>query len=454
MLFNTYAFIFYFLLPVLIFYKFIPKNYKIWYLVLVSSIFYAQWSIGDFFILLGSIVVNYGFATLLSKTEEHKRVILYSILLFNLLLLGYFKYSGFLHLSSGDILLPLAISFFTFQQIAYIIEVYRKMVIVESFEKYLFFIMFFPQLVAGPIMHYTQVMQQVEQKNGLGLNMPYLQAGVVLFSMGLFKKVVLADGLIDISNHAFNHVGLAMGSFDAWMGLFAFSFMIYFDFSGYADMAIGLALLFGIRLSMNFYSPYKAVNLIEFWRRWHITLSVFLRDHIYIPLGGNRFGVGVQVFSLMLTMIIGGIWHGAGWNFLIWGGLHGVGLALLHLLHKVNKARLKPSVPSFVKTLITFLFVTLLWVLFRTDNIDDALIYYLVLKDFDFSDAVINFDSYLIIISLLIVWILPNSMQLVKLNQKDFGLKSWYGYTSAILLFIALKFMAESPSVSFVYFNF
>ncbi len=461
MLFNSYEFIFYFLTPVIILYFSISKIYRIYYLILVSFIFYAQWDIGDFFILFISIVINYSFSTLISKRDRYQLVLLYSILLFNILLLGYFKYFGFLNLSNSDTILPLAISFFTFQQIAYIVDIYKGNIKIESFNRYLFFISFFPQLIAGPIMHYNDITKQIKHKEWGNFNLNQLKAGITLFSIGLFKKVVLADNLVSIVDDSFNHINLAMSSFDAWMGLFAFSFMIYFDFSGYADMAIGLALLFGIHLNLNFYSPYKAVNLIEFWRRWHITLSIFLRDHIYIPLGGNRSGKTVQIFSLMFTMLVGGIWHGAGWNFLIWGGVHGLGLALLHILYQVKRVyfyNLKENYLTiffkYISILITFLFVTLLWVLFRTDNISDALTYYLVLKDFNFSSAVINLDSYLIVTSLLIVWILPNSMQVVKLNQKDFGLKSWYGYMSAILLFIALKLMAESPSVSFVYFNF
>ena len=348
----------------------------------------------------------------------------------NILLLGYFKYSSFLNLNNDSMVLPLAISFFTFQQIAYLVDIYRGKIVLESFDRYLFFVMFFPQLIAGPIVHYNDIMRQVNQNSLANFNSTKFNAGIILFSMGLFSKVVLADNLIK-------------ENYESWSDIFSYSFMIYFDFSGYANMAIGLALMFGIVLPINFNSPYKARNLIEFWRRWHITLSNFLKEHIYIPLGGNKFGKKQQIIALMTTMIIGGIWHGAGWNFLLWGAMHGIGLVIVHSFN-IKFFR-------FFSIFLTFLYVSLLWVLFFSSNIDEAFKTYKILFEFkEFN----RLDTIWLLGCAIIIWIMPNSMEIIDMKRRDFGIKNWYAYFSAILFFISLKVMMESPSISFVYFNF
>ena len=445
MLFNTYSFILCFLIPVVLFYRFVPDAFRVWYLILVSVLFYAQWDRWHLFVLGGSVVVNYLFAYFiyvrgLMGGRILKRGMLFLLIGFDVGLLGYFKYSGFLNLSEGDVVLPLAISFFTFQQIAYVVDIYRGRIVLESFQRYLFFVMFFPQLVAGPIVHYSYVMKQVPKAfasgssfiSKLSLESGGFDAGVMLFSMGLFSKVVLADSLIE-------------QSYRSWSDIFAYSFMIYFDFSGYANMAVGLALMFGIVLPFNFDSPYRARNLMEFWRRWHITLSDFLKEHIYIPLGGNRFGQNRQVLALMSTMIVAGVWHGAGWNFLLWGVMHGVGLVVLHLFDV--------KVPKILGIVFTFLYVSLLWVLFFSGSIDEALIIYKGLFEFDGFGAR-GYDVVWLLGCAVVVWVMPNSMQIIDTKKSDFGMKSWYAYVGAILFFVSLKFMAESPSISFVYFNF
>jgi D-alanyl-lipoteichoic acid acyltransferase DltB (MBOAT superfamily) len=228
--------------------------------------------------------------------------------------------------------------------------------------------------------------------------------------------------------------------------------MIYFDFSGYADMAVGLALMFGIKLKINFFSPYKSRNLIEFWRKWHITLSSFLKDHLYIPLGGNKHGLVIQIYSLMLTMILGGIWHGAGWNFLLWGLVHGIGLVFLHFVFYFSKKTY--ILPQSLSIIVTFVFVSLLWVFFRMD-FDNSITFFISLLDFDFSNTnLTDISTLLIIFCFFIVWFLPNSMQLINLEKEKFGIKKWYVVLSALCMFISLKFMASAPSLSFVYFNF
>ena len=436
MLFNTYEFIFYFLLPVLGLFLIINKktervDFKLFYLIVVSVIFYAQWDLVHLLILCSSIVVNFmGVYLIVSRPRLSFVFILISL---NLVLLGYFKYSGFLHLSDGNIVLPLAISFFTFQQIAYVVDIYKGKIQEHRFLRYLFFVLFFPQLIAGPIVHYNDIIPQIK-KNIFSVE---IKAGLILFSIGLFKKVVLGDSLALIST----------SSLDAWSSLLSYSLMIYFDFSGYADMAVGLGLFFGIVLPVNFLSPYKARNLVEFWRKWHITLGIFLKEHIYIPLGGSKSGNLVLGASLMITMLVGGVWHGAGWNFIVWGGMHGLGLVFLHVLKD------KIIFPKFVSVGFTFLFVTLLWVLFRNSGVHSAMDEYVRLFSFDFTHLV-DVDMYVIAVGLFVVFVLVNSMEVVQVDKKDFGIRPWHAYISAIMLFVSLKFMAEIPSMEFVYFNF
>lgn len=419
MLFNSYEFIFLFLFPVVLFYIIVPNRLRVFYLIVVSFVFYAQWDMLHLLVLCSSILVNYVGAKYIGRGS------LVGVIGFDILLLGYFKYSGFLHLSDGDIVLPLAISFFTFQQIAYVVDVYRKKIVVESFEKYLFFVMFFPQLIAGPIVHYSDMMTQV--KNGVleRFDSEKFQLGVVLFSVGLFSKVVIADSLV-------------RSSYLSWGDLFSYSFMIYFDFSGYANMAIGLALLFGVVLPINFDSPYRARNLVDFWRRWHITLSNFLKEYIYIPLGGNRYGRARELFALMATMVIGGIWHGAGWNFLLWGALHGVGLVVVHSWGF--------KMPKFIGIALTFIYVSFLWVLFYSSSVDDALHVYKGLLGFD-GFGLDGVEMAWLGFAGAVAWLMPNVSHVKRL-------KPWYGYIAGVLMFVSLKFMAETPSMKFVYFNF
>ena len=227
--------------------------------------------------------------------------------------------------------------------------------------------------------------------------------------------------------------------------------MIYFDFSGYASMAIGLALIFGIILPINFNSPYKSKNIIEFWRNWHITLSNFLKEHIYIPLGGNRYGIKKQTFALLTTMVLGGIWHGYGLTFLLWGFFHGVALVVLNIIKKYNLINIPSNIfTNTIKITLTFLYVSLLWVLFFSSDIHSAIDIY---KGLFYADAFKNFNYWLIAVAIL-VFFTPNSTQIINLKEKAFAMKSYYGYLTGILLFVSLKFMAETPSMKFVYFNF
>lgn len=432
MLFHSYDFLFYFLIPLLILYRFTPSSLKMYLLTLTSFVFYAQWDLLHLGLLFVSVTVNYVGARLLSGIHSNMAVLLWGVIGFNILLLGYFKYSGFLHLSEHNMVLPLAISFYTFQQIAYVVDVYRKKIKFGSFWEYLFFVMFFPQLIAGPIVHYNTMMKQVKSGVLEHFDMQKFQAGIVLFSMGMFSKVVLADNLVK-------------EQYENWADLLSYSLMIYFDFSGYANMAIGLGLMFGVMLPLNFYSPYKARNIIEFWRRWHMTLSTFLKEHIYIPLGGSRSGYGVQMFALLATMVIGGIWHGAGWNFLLWGAMHGVGLVVVH----ISGIKL----PKVLAIFLTFLYVTLLWVLFFSADIGEALGLYKTLFNFS-AFEVSTKEAAFLTVGLFLVWFLPNASDVLHMGEGGVRVNSWHCVLAGILLFVSLKMLASTPAATFVYFNF
>ncbi|SFV56567.1 Probable poly(beta-D-mannuronate) O-acetylase [hydrothermal vent metagenome] len=434
MFFNSYQFLFIFLPIVLIGFWSLKSKYRVGFLIISSIIFYAVWSWLHLVILLSSITINFWFAKKISS-NYNRNWLIFAIII-NLLPLIYFKYSLGVNES---MVLPLAISFYTFQQIAFLIDLYQKRIILDGFIKYIFFVMFFPQLVAGPIVHYNQLISQVNSGILSRLNIELIEKGILIFSIGLFKKVALADTFFIISN-----------SQDSWAGVFAYSFGIYFDFSAYSDMAIGLAMLFGIILPINFNSPYKADNLVEFWRRWHITLSEFLKYYIYIPLGGNRNGKGREVASLILTMSIGGVWHGAGWNFLLWGTAHGIFLVIVHILPSSKDKDY--FILNILKIVVTFITVSLLWVLFFSHSINEAFEYYKTLFTFDF-----KMISPKIIIELLIgfiiIWVMPNSIEISRYETAE-RLKWYYGVYGAILMFISLKIMAVVPSNSFVYFNF
>ena len=311
--------------------------------------------------------------------------------IFNLGILAYFKYAGFIvdninlasgsSFSLGDIALPLAISFFTFQQIAYLVDASKGITQEYSFSHYALFVTFFPQLIAGPIVHHKEMLPQFMQRKTLKPHLENIAVGLTIFFIGLFKKAVLADGVAQYASPVFDAAagGATLTFFEAWGGALAYTMQLYFDFSGYSDMAIGAARLFGIRLPLNFHSPYKATSIIEFWRRWHMTLSRFLRDYLYIPMGGSRCSKTRRYINLFLTMLLGGLWHGAGWTFVAWGVLHGCYLVVNHAWHWLcevtGKGHIMATIPGkFVAWLITFIAVIVGWVFFRAADFDSAMI--------------------------------------------------------------------------------
>jgi len=330
--------------------------------------------------MVSSILFNYAMGTLLTKESKlffkRKTILIFSIFV-NIMLLAYFKYSDFLieninfaFDSNFDLLhlaLPLAISFFTFQQIAYLISSYRQETKGYRFIDYSVFVTFFPQLIAGPIVHHKEMLPQFEDTKNRLVNYKNIALGLFIFSIGLFKKVMIADTFSEWATMGFDEAEY-LNFLEAWITSLSYTFQLYFDFSGYTDMAIGLALLFNIKLPINFNSPYKADSIQDFWRRWHITLSRFLRDYIYIPLGGNRDGNVRMYTNLMITFILGGIWHGAGWTFIFWGFLHGGAL----ILHRIWK-QMGGNLPTWLAWFITFNFINVSWVFFRATDWSSAI---------------------------------------------------------------------------------
>lgn len=380
MLFNSFPFILIFLPYIIISGYFLKNNVRDFKILLVGSslLFYGYYNFSYLSILIGSVVFNYFIGNII----KNKPKFLIVGIACNLALLGYFKYMNFFidninEIFSTDIvfsklLLPLAISFFTFQQISYLVDTKRGEVDEHSFLDYFLFVCFFPQLIAGPIVHHKEIIPQFNNKKIFKVSVENVLIGVMIFSIGLFKKVVIADGISDYSDTIFNAAsnGETLSFIESWLGVLSYSFQIYFDFSGYSDMAIGIAKMFGIRLPINFFSPYRATSIIDFWRRWHITLSRFLRDYLYIPLGGGKNGAFVKSKSIIITMLLGGLWHGASWNFIVWGGLHGTFLVINHLWRKYFKdEKEKSAFVSSIYWFITFTSITIAWVFFRAENI-------------------------------------------------------------------------------------
>jgi len=389
MLFNSYSFIFLFL-PVVfaLFIVFGRIHYTLaasW-LAIASIFFYGWWNIAFVPLLLASIVFNYGAGYAIAKTRS--KPLLIGAIALNLTLLGYYKYANFfisnmdrfsglsLHLS--DIVLPIGISFFTFTQIAFLVDGWIGKAKEYRFIHYCLFVSYFPHLIAGPVLHHGQMMPQFAERTTYRFNWNNIAIGLTIFAIGLFKKTVLADSIAAYASPIFDGArdGAQIYFFEAWIGAIAYTLQLYFDFSGYCDMAIGLSRLFNIKLPLNFHSPYKAVNIIEFWRRWHMTLSRFLRDYLYFPLGGNRRGLVRRHINLFITMLLGGLWHGAGWTFVIWGGLHGMYLIINHGWRAVRtqlgygKSHWLGRASSI---LLTFIAVIFAWVFFRAADLRSAL---------------------------------------------------------------------------------
>ncbi len=528
MLFNSYPFIFLFLPVVFIGTFFLGRHSHrlatLW-LGLASLMFYAVWDVRFVLLLLGSILFNYGAGYWISikcAGEEHRqaRHVLVAAIAANLILLSYFKYTNFFvdsindflgsHIPALSIILPLGISFFTFTQITYLVDVYRGVAREYNFIHYLLFVTYFPHLIAGPVLHHKQMMPQFADPNTYHIVAENVAAGLTIFVLGLAKKVLIADDLAQYATPVFDAArdGQALMLIEAWIGALAYTLQLYFDFSGYSDMAIGLSLMLNVRLPLNFDSPYKATSIIDFWRRWHISLSTFLRDYLYIPLGGNRKGVARRYVNLMATMLLGGLWHGAGWTFVIWGGLHGLFLTINYAWRELKTRLDWCKAGLFAKLFagaLTFLAVVVGWVFFRAENFASAWTMLSGMAGMNgvslppsrrmefLAEQVPHFDVAFaglapitgiaahtafthIALGLAMVWLLPNVRQMLMLCKATWedlagvrtpagaaqgkigGWLKWklsaiYAIATGVLFFVALLAVSSKPS-KFLYFQF
>lgn len=493
MLFNSWQFIFLYIPVTFFVYFFLNKIRlliagKVW-LVTASLFFYAYWDAKYLPLILCSILFNFAIGTGLTqshneltqtrkKKSSNRKIVLLIGIFANIFLLGYFKYTDFLlsninfifgeNYNLHHIVLPLAISFFTFTQIAYLVDSYRGETSEYDLLSYSLFVTFFPHLIAGPIVHHRHIMPQFVSRWAVFQKTSNIQKGLFIFAIGLFKKVVIADSFSLYADYGFDG-GAALNLFSAWATSLSYTFQIYFDFSGYCDMAIGSSLLFNIWLPINFNSPYKALNIQDFWRRWHITLSYFLRDYLYIPLGGNRCSQPRIYLNLFITFVLGGLWHGATWLFVIWGAMHGVAL----IVNRIWKG-FQFTMPSYLAWLLTFTFVNTSWVFFRAKTLDDAIRILKGMMDIrsviwssstsDLAWAGWMSDILLKIFPASFIGQLPIFMFIsfafiilsysnsVEMLNENIGLnKMMYG---AIIFSAAIYFMLSSTSTVFLYFNF
>ena len=426
------------------------------------------------------MIINYSIGSNIGRIKEKKnaKLLLSFGIFLNVSALGYYKYfdffisnvNGLIHTDFPllDIALPLGISFFTFQQIAYLVDAYRQDTEKYKFWKYALFVTFFPHLIAGPLVHHKDVMPQFSMKTKR-INVENIAKGFIIFTIGLFKKAVIADTLAIWASAGFNAPD-QLTFLEAWIASLSYTFQLYFDFSGYSDMAIGAALFFNIKLPINFNSPYKAVNIQDFWKRWHMTLTRFLTYYLYIPLGGNRKGTARTYVNIFIIFIVSGLWHGAGWTFVFWGGLHGVASIVNRLWQQLGFRMNK-----FLGWLITFLFVNSTWVFFRAKTWDDAIrmlttmsgVNGFVLPDYvsrwmQSNDVVFTSDFHLVtmtniplewmafglVIAFIVVLFFRNSIQLGEMFVPSW---KWAVYVSLLFL---LSIFSMSKVSEFLYFNF
>jgi alginate O-acetyltransferase complex protein AlgI len=486
MLFQSTEFILYFL-P-LIFVGFLAlrglgfvKASKV-YLVIGSLVFYGWWELIYLGLLIPSILINYvSGRILLTWKEGHRRLaLLIAVLCANLGVLIYFKYYNFFadnvnfvlgsSLPLFKVILPLGISFFTFQQIAYVVDCYRGKSEHYALVDYALFICFFPHLIAGPIVHHAEIVPQFGNK--LEHVKKHFLMGAFIFLIGIVKKVGIADAFAGWANSGFKN-SAHLGLFEGWATSLSYTIQLYFDFSGYSDMAIGLALIFNVHFPMNFNSPYKSLNIQDFWRRWHITLGRFLSEYVYVPLGGNRSGLWQTCRNTLITFFLAGIWHGAGWTFLLWGTAHGIALVIFRLW---QQSQIK--MPKVLAWFLTFNFVNAAWVLFRAENLTQAVnvfksmlgLHGIVLDPVLFSrfsflvrpgivmgnwfSNVGHLDRKFILFTFtafVILLFMKNSVQ--KLHKFDFTWRSAF-LLAAVTILAVNVLMSGAKASQFLYFNF
>ncbi len=469
MLFNSYEFLLAFLpLAIAGYFAFAKLGSRLHgndgraanaWLVLASLFFYAWWRAEYLALLAASIVVNFtvGRAIVHRAVEGRAtRALLVAGIAFDLIVLGYFKYANFfadnvatlLHIGVAhlNVILPIGISFFTFTQIAFLVDASKGKAAEPDPLNYALFVTYFPHLLAGPILHHREMMPQFADRSNKRVVWENVARGLTLLAIGLAKKVLIADPLAIEANAAFGSVvPLTFG--DAWFAILCYTMQIYFDFSGYTDMALGMALMMNIRLPQNFDSPYRRRNLQEFWRHWHMTLTRFLRDYVYIPLGGNRRGEAYTAFAIVVTFVLGGLWHGANWTFVLWGLLNGVGLVALRLWSRTGV-----RLPELAAWAITFVFVNAAWVLFRAPDVATAHSFYLSLfgaRGLDPMRGTPPAYSVATLAAACVMAMLPrNSTRIV--NEMTFG----WPMQAATALILAAGILSVGNPTEFLYFNF
>ena len=521
MLFNSFFFLLVFL-PVVVLGSFAlaarSTSLAVCWIACASLAFYGWWNPIYLLLLCASILFNYVSArAILHLNSKNLRFLCSAVLTVSiatdLSLLGYYKYANFfienyyyfvaateLHLN--PLVLPLGISFFTFTQISLLVDIRRGEVETIDPLSFLLFVTYFPHLIAGPILHHSDMMPQFSNPNSFRFNKENFASGLTIFVIGLFKKTVIADSIAKFSDPVFaTAIAWPPTLFEAWGGALAYTLQIYFDFSGYSDMAVGLSLLFGIRIPKNFDSPYKAISIVDFWRRWHISLSNFLRDYLYVPMGGNRRGKARRYANLIVTMLIGGLWHGAGWTFVAWGGLHGAYLIVNHVWNAMftSSPTTKTSMATMIASrLLTFLAVVVAWVFFRAESFQAAVSILRGMIGFNgvalplgWQPALGSFGQFLMAhdvriellprfggarqiaftaILLSIVWLAPNGFQWMESQNMALGRKSelltgiWKRWTwkpdflNAILVGCAFSYaviaMYLCSGSEFIYYNF
>lgn len=467
MVFSSYLFLFFFLPAALLCYYAVPRKWKQLILTLFSYLFYG-WANPYFcFLMLFNTAVDYTNGLMMARYPDRKKLFVTLSIISDLTILGFFKYFNFgvenynslmgaLGIPEWQyegffrIILPLGISFYTFQSMSYVIDVYRgEAKVVRNFIDYACYVSMFPQLVAGPIIRFQEVADQLKNRTH---TLEKFTRGIAFFMLGMAKKILLANPCGKIADTTFG-AGV-LDTVDAWYGAVAYAFQIYFDFSGYSDMAIGLGLMLGFVFAKNFDSPYKSKSITEFWRKWHISLSTWLKDYLYIPLGGNRKGEVRTYINLALVMLLGGLWHGASWNFLIWGAIHGGYLVFERLQ---GKESIYHRLPRVLQVSITFVIVLIAWVFFRADTLPDAWRYLACMFGAGGTSGaatvaagLIYSPYYLInfVLAGVVIWGLPQSWDFTR--KLNWGKICW-----CILVFlIALVALTTQSYNPFIYFIF
>ncbi|WP_223554726.1 MBOAT family O-acyltransferase [Lysinibacillus sphaericus] len=485
MLFNSFEFIFLFLPITFVVYFFLNQfsnqQYAIYCLVLSSLFFYGYFKLTYLAIITVSIIVNFALSRIINNSNHRLRKTYMIIgVVFNVLILCYYKYTDFFITNINSLfdtdfamlhlLLPLGLSFITFQQIAFIVDSYRDGTAHYKFSNYALFILFFPQLVAGPIVQHDEMLPQYDIKENRKIIHDNVARGLFIFVIGLVKKIVIADTVGIWANAGFeNYSNLSF--VEAWITSLSYTVQLYYDFSGYSDMAIGLALLFNIKLPVNFFSPYKARNIQEFWKKWHMTLNRFLTTYVYFPLGGSRKGEFRTYINILIIFFISGFWHGAGWNFILWGLMHGFASVVVRLFSKTGV-----KLPYLLSWFITFQFVNIAWVYFRATSLEQAntIISKMFTPNMEsitsfFTEPLTNFaqaeafsvmgltlsDPIVIVVGLLITLVFAftalNSIQLMDKMKFNWGAIIYMQCMIALVL-ISIYYMQKNSI--FLYFNF